>query len=220
MSEDQARLEGAEGMQGCPAPDLLLAYHRSRLSGALRKQVRRHLRGCPACARDSRFVAIIVRDEIRLIRGLETVLPGCKETHVPSYGGQRRISLTAAPHYLAATAVVAGILLALFIFPPSRRFRLNEPIRATRTASAESVAAAPLAVRMIPKRPDIRDRLIQSGLLVSADYGRTPAPSPRITDVLASFEISQKRDREAEFFGWSLATASEMGDPFTFFAPR
>jgi hypothetical protein len=222
MNEDVTRTEWDGRTPGCAAPDVLLAFHRGRLRRPQRKEVRRHLRRCPECARDSEFVAIIVRDESRLLRGLAALLPGCRETIDSAETGVRRITAFRPPRPVAAAVAIAGIFLALFILPPFRRTSPAAPMISARLPIGESglASAPPVANGVLSKRRDVRERLVRAGFLLDPDFGPAPEAIPDVNRALASFEILQKRDGDDEFFGWSLAFRPEGESAYSVLSPR
>lgn len=222
MNEDVTRTEGDGRTPGCVAPDVLLEYHRKRLSRPKKKDIRGHLRRCPACERDSRFVAIIVRDESRLLRGLAALLPECRETIDSAETGVRRMTAFRPPRPFAVAAAVAGIALALFILPPLRRGTPAAPMISARLPIGEprSASVSPIADGVLSNRRDVRERLVRAGFLLGPDFGPSPEAIPDVNRALASFEISQKRERDEEFFGWTLASRQETDPALLGIFPR
>ncbi len=222
MNEDVTRTEGDGRTSECVAPDVLLEYHRKRLSRPKKKDIRGHLRRCPACKRDSRFVAIIVRDESRLIRGLEALLPARLETVGSTAAGARRREAFQPAHSVVTAAAVAGIILAFFILPPLRRSTPAAPMISARLPVGEPgpASAPPVADGVLSKRRDVRERLVRAGFLLGPDFGPSPEAIPDVNRALASFEILQKRERDEEFFGWSLASRQETDPALLGIFPR
>jgi hypothetical protein len=222
MNVEETRTEWNGRTPGCVAPDVLLAFHRGRLLRPQRKEVRRHLRRCPACARDSEFVAIIVRDESRLLRGLEALLPGCRKTIDSAEAGARRMTAFRPTHPVAAAVAAAGILLALFVLPPFRRSLPPGSMISSRLPVGEPGpgSASPIADGLLSKRRDVRERLVRAGFLLGPDFGPAPEAIPDANQALASFEILQKRERDEEYFGWSLASRQETDPALLGIFPR
>jgi|GEM_PF-6546184 len=222
MNEDVTRTEWDGRTPGCVAPDVLLEYHRKRLSRRERKDVRGHLLRCPECARDSEFVAIIVRDESRLLRGLAALLPGCRETIDSAEAGARRMTAFRRTQPVAAAVAAAGILLALFVLPPLRRASPAAPMISAQVPVGKPgpASASPIAAGLLSKRRDVRERLVRAGFLLGPDFGPAPEAIPDANHALASFEILQKRERDEEYFGWSLASRQETDSALLGIFPR
>lgn len=164
-------------------------------------------------------MAIIVRDENRLLRSLEALLPACgiASSRTPAYR---------KPRSFAAAASVAAILLAFLILPPARNSLV--PGLWTRASHPEPAAKPekhsgiyfPLAGRLNPKSGGIQERLVRSGHLHVPDFGPPPVAISDANQILASFEISQKRDRDGELFGWSLPYRPEADGSYPGLSPR
>lgn len=205
MSAGKPRPGTFGGASGCPAPDVLLSFHRATLSPDGRKEIIRHLRRCPACARNSKFVADALKDEKRLILGIEAFLPESKRRPRREGGFSRLVSRSRTPWPIAAAVAVAGIVLSLFVlFTPGRFSPAGRGMSSNADFSGPASGSTLLA-RRFSKQGDFLDRPYRSGLVSDSGAGGRQYVSLESYDILASFELSAKRDRDNELHGWSLA---------------
>jgi hypothetical protein len=197
------------GTPACPAPDVLLSFHRGKLSPRQSREVMDHLRRCPACARDSKFIAGVLKDETRLIQGIEAILPESKKKTRPGGGLSRLVSKFGAPRSIAAAAAVAGMVVSLvLIFSPGRDAPAGPGMSSIAGFSGPSAASA-LAAKLFSKRSDAWERPFRSGAIFDSGVDEPGYVSLGSSGVLAAFELSVKRDRNNELYGWSLAIYPE-----------
>lgn len=190
----------------CPAPEVLLAMHRARLSPAGKRSVRRHLRRCPVCAQDSRIVAGVLRDESTLIHEIRALLPERGKKRLPS-----RKSVIRTPLFLAAAAI--GLALAFFVIVSVRSPAPTGQAGSYRADLSEFSSGPALAAQLFPKRNDLRDRWSRPAVIIEAGFvGPSPKSLGRL-DASASFMIRTDRGRDNELRGWSLAVYEETDRP-------
>jgi len=63
----------------CPSADILLSYHRAKLSHRKRKAVIGHISQCKTCAHKSKYIRNILKDENQLIQEINALIPRNKK---------------------------------------------------------------------------------------------------------------------------------------------
>lgn len=211
MNADRPKLRLFNAASDCPAPEVLLSFHRGRLSSWRRNAVARHLDRCPACARDSQFVAGILNEENGLLQGIAALVPESRKRSPNGFRGIRRMAGIRAPRYAAAAA--AGLAFVLFlIFSPGRESPAG-PGKRINDARSGPAAGPAFSAYAFPKRNPFRDRPFRPGAIPDPDLGGRPSIFQEASHVAASFELSVKRERNDELYGWSLALYPETEPP-------
>jgi hypothetical protein len=101
----------------CPSAETLLACHRGRLSPRKKRTLSAHLSRCPECCRRNDYVLSVLKDEERLLLGIEALLPENKR--------RRPVSAKASPDdgglwvlRGVETAAALVLFLVLTLAPP------------------------------------------------------------------------------------------------------
>jgi RNA polymerase sigma factor (sigma-70 family) len=106
---------------------------------------------------------------------------------------------------LAATALLAGIIAAAWLLFPSPWAQETLQAGTFGASGIGPIPGAPLAERLFQRPDSLLDRLSRTGLILNADFDRTPYPPPARSAMPASFDIAPDDASDPIVSGWSLA---------------
>jgi hypothetical protein len=194
----------------CPSAEVLLRFHRRKLSSRTQRKVRDHIAACLDCGRKSKFVLDVLKEEDGLIQNLEAILPEHKRR------ARRRGRDVLHPFGYWMIRAVPAAVLALFLIvllnprrdPPADRTDRAPLSWGERPPSALNPVRGLFAGRFAvePRYDQIEDAGLLSG-------------RPRIDEIADSFRLLHPAGLSSSgtggrgYYGWSLAisaTASSL----------